>query len=59
MLIDDRIDLRDDWEAAGGIFIHHVTTETTLKKLRDHGILPEELKGEEWYWETEWRCWRL
>ncbi|KAG7359736.1 hypothetical protein IV203_034834 [Nitzschia inconspicua] len=59
VLIDDRIDLKDSWEAAGGIFIHHIDTETTLHKLREHGILPEELEGEEWYWEGSWRLWRI
>jgi len=58
VLIDDRIDLRDSWEAAGGIFIHHVDAETTILKLREHGILPEQLESEEWYWEGDWRLWR-
>jgi hypothetical protein len=59
VLIDDRIDLKDSWESAGGIFIHHINTESTLEKLREHGILPEELEGEEWYWEGSWRLWRV
>jgi hypothetical protein len=58
VLIDDRIDLKDNWEKAGGIFIHHVDTESTLQKLREIGILPEELEGDEWYWEGSWRLWR-
>ena len=40
VLIDDRQDLRGDWEARGGIFIHHVNTEQTLRLLRQKNILP-------------------
>jgi hypothetical protein len=41
VLIDDRLDLKDDWEAKGGIFIHHITgdIENTLRQLRHHRIL--------------------
>jgi hypothetical protein len=41
VLIDDRLDLKDDWEAKGGIFIYHVTgdIENTLRQLRQHRIL--------------------
>jgi hypothetical protein len=42
ILIDDRIDLKADWESKGGIFIHHTSTETTLKQLRDKKILKLE-----------------
>ena len=31
--------LRSAWEQAGGIFIHHINTKTTLQRLRQHGIL--------------------
>ena len=41
-LIDDREALREKWERAGGIFIHHVDTETTLQRLREHGVYIEE-----------------
>ena len=40
VLIDDRLDLRDNWEARGGSFIHHVNTEQTLRLLREKNILP-------------------
>ena len=39
VLIDDRVSARDPWERAGGLFIHHVNTETTLIQLREQGIL--------------------
>jgi hypothetical protein len=39
VLIDDRVSLREDWERAGGIFVHHTSTEGTLKELRSKGIL--------------------
>ena len=38
ILIDDRQKFQHDWEQAGGIFVHHVQTETTLIKLRELGI---------------------
>jgi hypothetical protein len=44
ILIDDRPDghdLQENWEDAGGIFIHHVSTEQTLRELRELGILPD------------------
>lgn len=28
-----RILLKDDWEAAGGVFIHHIYTRRTFEKL--------------------------
>jgi hypothetical protein len=42
ILIDDRLDLRRSWEAAGGVFVHHRTgdTENTLEQLRRLDILP-------------------
>ena len=39
VLIDDRIALKESWEAKGGIFVHHTNTDTTLTKLEDLGIL--------------------
>ena len=38
ILIDDRETLQTDWEAAGGVFVHHVDTPSTLQKLRELGI---------------------
>ena len=47
MLIDDRLDLKADWEAKGGIFIHHNgNAQDTIAQLRDHGILDEFLNEE-------------
>lgn len=40
LLIDDRLSLRDAWEEAGGVFVHHVNTERTLRTLREMNILP-------------------
>ena len=39
VLIDDRIDLAENWEARGGIFVHHTHTERTLRILKEHGVL--------------------
>lgn len=40
VLIDDRQQLRDAWEAKGGIFIHHTgNVDDTIRQLREHGIL--------------------
>eukprot|EP00543_Licmophora_paradoxa_P004522 CAMPEP_0202445446 /NCGR_PEP_ID=MMETSP1360-20130828/4272_1 /ASSEMBLY_ACC=CAM_ASM_000848 /TAXON_ID=515479 /ORGANISM="Licmophora paradoxa, Strain CCMP2313" /LENGTH=306 /DNA_ID=CAMNT_0049061723 /DNA_START=157 /DNA_END=1077 /DNA_ORIENTATION=- len=39
VLIDDRISLKADWVAKGGIFVHHTTTKNTLRQLRKLGIL--------------------
>eukprot|EP00980_Cylindrotheca_fusiformis_P028913 scaffold22672_cov141-Cylindrotheca_fusiformis.AAC.16 len=39
ILIDDRLDLREQWEEAGGLFVHHTDAATTIQKLRNHGIL--------------------
>ena len=46
ILIDDRQKFQHDWEQAGGIFVHHVKTETTLIKLRELGIINDN-PGEE------------
>jgi hypothetical protein len=47
ILIDDRLDLKRSWEAAGGVFIHHRTGDTahTLEQLRRHGILSAKDQG--------------
>ena len=42
VLIDDRISFKEEWEANGGIFVHHVSAEDTIQQLIDHGILSEE-----------------
>lgn len=42
VLIDDRIKLKKDWESQGGIFVHHLDSVSTLRKLRHLGILMEE-----------------
>jgi hypothetical protein len=42
ILIDDRQKFQQDWEAAGGIFVHHEKTEKTLLKLRELMNLGEE-----------------
>jgi hypothetical protein len=39
VLIDDRLVLKDAWEAKGGIFVHHTDTDGTLSKLRELGVL--------------------
>jgi hypothetical protein len=39
VLIDDSVKLRGDWEAAGGVFVHHQSTKATLKQLKLLGIL--------------------
>jgi O-acetyl-ADP-ribose deacetylase (regulator of RNase III) len=39
VLIDDRQDLQQDWEAAGGIFILHTDTTSSLRQLREKGII--------------------
>jgi len=39
VLIDDREEFSETWK---GLFIHHVNTESTLRKLREHGVLPSK-----------------
>ncbi|GAX28560.1 hypothetical protein FisN_1Hh650 [Fistulifera solaris] len=40
VLIDDRLCLREKWEAAGGIFVHHDgDMDMTLEKLRQIGLI--------------------
>jgi hypothetical protein len=35
VLVDDRSDHRDKWEAAGGIFVHHRDARTSLRQLSE------------------------
>ena len=35
VLVDDRADHRDKWEAAGGVFVHHKGASTSLKQLAE------------------------
>ena len=42
VLIDDRLSLKQDWVAKGGIFIHHTSTKKSLSELRRLGILPSD-----------------
>jgi len=35
VLVDDRLDHCDKWEAAGGIFVHHQDAPTSLAKLAE------------------------
>ena len=43
VLIDDRKDAGTLWNLYGGTFIHHTSTENTLKQLRELEILPAEI----------------
>jgi len=38
VLIDDRLKIREPWEAAGGIFILHLTTLNSMEELRKLGF---------------------
>ena len=38
ILVDDWTRYRDNWQSAGGIFIHHTETPETLVKLREIGV---------------------
>jgi hypothetical protein len=38
VLVDDRVRLREAWEAAGGIFIHHVSAERSIAALQRLGF---------------------
>eukprot|EP01006_Ploeotia_vitrea_P066926 TRINITY_DN96024_c0_g1_i1.p1 TRINITY_DN96024_c0_g1~~TRINITY_DN96024_c0_g1_i1.p1 ORF type:complete len:193 (+),score=12.28 TRINITY_DN96024_c0_g1_i1:55-579(+) len=42
VLIDDSERLKADWEAAGGTFILHTSTQQTLLELQNLGILPQK-----------------
>ena len=39
VLIDDRVKFGEKWNKAGGIFIHHTDTESTIEKMMEKGIL--------------------
>lgn len=39
ILIDDRVKFAAAWQQAGGVFIHHVNTSTTLEQLRKLGVI--------------------
>jgi hypothetical protein len=45
VLIDDRENQAKEWEMRGGIFVHHTSTERTLRELRERGILSEASDG--------------
>ena len=38
ILIDDRIKNIEDWESAGGIGIHHISTKNTIEQLQKLGL---------------------
>ena len=38
VLIDDRLSLRDAWEAMGGIFIHHLSSAGSIEALKKLGL---------------------
>ncbi len=38
ILIDDRKDTIDAWRAKGGIGIHHISTTSTIKQLKQLGL---------------------
>lgn len=40
VLIDDRLALKDEWEKAGGLFIHHTSTQRTLAMLQEKEVFP-------------------
>ena len=40
VLIDDRIKAKEPWEDMGGLFVHHQTTEQTLRELQRLSLLP-------------------
>lgn len=40
VLVDDMVKFRELWEEAGGIFIHHTSTDATIKELQRIGMLP-------------------
>ena len=38
LLIDDRARQKEPWEEAGGVFVHHTSTERTLAQLAELGL---------------------
>lgn len=53
ILIDDRPDICQRWNEAGGIAIHHTSTENTIKKLQDLGLGLKELAVNEGIFDIE------
>jgi hypothetical protein len=45
ILIDDRQKLGVDWVKAGGTFVHHTDTKSTLKKLMELNIIDDDSDG--------------
>lgn len=43
ILVDDTLKYRHLWEAAGGIFIHHVSAKQSIAELKEIGIGIDEL----------------
>ena len=39
LLIDDRLKLKEPWENTGGIFILHLDADSTIKELKEKGII--------------------
>ncbi len=39
ILIDDRLKIKEPWEAAGGIFILHLSAADSIEKLKELGFL--------------------
>jgi hypothetical protein len=38
VLVDDRASARHGWEQKGGRFIHHVSAERSIARLKEFGI---------------------
>jgi hypothetical protein len=38
ILIDDREKAKEPWEAMGGIFVHHISTAQTIRRLKELGF---------------------
>jgi hypothetical protein len=53
ILIDDRYDYKEDWENAGGIFVHHTSSEKTIQELTkilslgDNYVILQEAENQE------------
>jgi hypothetical protein len=45
VLVDDRASAREQWERAGGVFIHHVAAERSIAALRRLGFIGEARKA--------------
>jgi hypothetical protein len=46
ILIDDRLNIADEWIANGGIFIHHTSSENTINELKRLLFIREEAEYE-------------